>query len=261
MPIGLTSALLRVLRAWMWPSVVVLTCCAGVACDKAPLSPSGAITVTVAAPASPANGALFANLAQPVTLTITNATTTDVNVSVIYTFDVATDSGFTNKVVTKDVPQGTGQTSLTLDTLPAGTTYYWRARATAGDMVGTYSGPRSFAIGPAITLQAPASAAPASGSTVTTARPTLTIANASHTGPVSTITYRFDIATDATFATVVASSAVTETLTYTSFTPPAALAYRTTYYWRARATDSGSSISGGYSSTATFVTPADPNGP
>jgi hypothetical protein len=240
------------------PTLALLTLLAFAAgCSKSPTRPSA--TVSTPSAVSPANGATIGYQAQPATLTISNASSSDSTASVVYTFEVATDAAFANKVVTRDVPQGTGQTSLVLDTLTGGQTYFWHVRATAGSAVGTFGSAMTFTIGPAIVLQAPAVVLPVSGTRVDDAKPALTISNASHTGPVGAITYRFEIASDSSFATIAASGTVDEGATQTTFTPTSNLAYKTTFYWHARAIDATNSATGPYSTTATFVTGADPS--
>ena len=231
------------------------------ACTKSPISPAGTITGTVAVPTSPANGAQIANLAQPVTLIVSNATVTESSAFVTYTFEVATDAAFSNKVITKDVPQTPGQTLLKLDTLPAGRDYFWHVRTTGSDTVGQFSAPVKFTIGPAIIIQPPTPALPAAGSTTANARPTLTINNSSRSGPVGALAYLFQIATDSAFNNVVSSDTVPEaaTATQTSFTPAFNLAFTTTFFWHARATDTASGIATAFSTPVTFVTPAEPN--
>jgi hypothetical protein len=212
--------------------------------------------VTSPAGVGPANGAQIANLAQPVTLTIANATTTDSTALVTYTYEVATDSGFTNKVVSQDVPQSPGsQTSLKLNPLAAGQMYVWHVKTTAGASVSPFSGMLSFTIGPAIVIQAPVAASPANGSTTTTNKPTVTFTNSVRTGPAGTITYRVEIATDSGFANIVASATVAEGTNTTSFAPSSPLADKTIYYWHAKATDTNN-ISSAFSTTASFTTPA-----
>src|SRR4051812_6285896 len=104
---------------------VYIALAAGAAACTSPVAPAGAITVTTANPVAPANGALIANLAQPVKLTVTNAMVTSTEAAVSYTFEVATDSGFASKVQTKDTAQTASQTAVTLDALAAGRDYFW----------------------------------------------------------------------------------------------------------------------------------------
>src|SRR5215218_2392944 len=143
-------------------------------------SPAGATTVTVASAVSPSNGAIVANVAQPITLTVSNAVVTDPSAPVTYTFEVATDAGFTSKVATKDAPQTTARTSVTLDTLAPGRDYYWHVRTSAADTVGVFSNALKFSVGPA--LGAPVLTSPADGAT-TSPWPTLTTTNSVRSGP------------------------------------------------------------------------------
>jgi hypothetical protein len=228
-------------------------------CAKTPVSPTGSVSVAAAAPLAPANGAAIAYAAQPITLTVMNATTTDPNVAVGYTFEVATDTNFDNRVATKTVAQAAAQTALTLDPLPGGTKYYWHVRATAGDTPGEYTLPFTFTVGPAIAITAPVVVAPMPGASVPTDRPTLTVTNATHTGPIGMLLYRFEIATNAAFTNIVLTGTVREGATQTSFTPLTPLGFSTTYFWRVRATDADSDVSGSYSTASTFITPSNPD--
>jgi hypothetical protein len=80
-------------------------------------------------------------------------------------------------------------------------------------------------------------------------------------GPVGTIVYKFEIATDAAFGTIVASGNVTEAAgsVQTSFTPPANLAFKTLHYWHAQAIDAANSITTPFSTATAFTTPNDLN--
>ncbi len=224
------------------------------ACAKSPVTPTGPVTLTTALSTSPANGSAIPNLSQPVTLTIANAQVASSD-AVTYTFEVASDIGFATKVVTQDVPQGTGgTTSLTLGTLGAGADYYWRTRTSAGGTVGVNTTPLKFSIGAAIIIQAPSPATPLTGATNLDQRPTFTITNAARTGPVTTISYRFEVSKVNTFATIVQSATVAEATTRTSWTPSTNLDGGTTYYWRVQAVDAGSGITSGYSVAQTVTT-------
>ena len=120
------------------PLLVVTT-----ACQKdSPLKPSDVATSTVSAQAavtdartgititapvlaSPASGTNFANVKQPVTVSWSNAAQTGTG-AMTYSIEVSSDANFGTKAFTKDnITEGSGgTTTLTLDKLPAGTTYY-----------------------------------------------------------------------------------------------------------------------------------------
>ena len=79
------------------------------------------------------------------TLLIENAGSNGVR-PLTYSFDIATDAGFSNKVFSRDgIAQGDGgRTSLRMsDALATGHTYYWRARAQDGANTGPYATPTS----------------------------------------------------------------------------------------------------------------------
>jgi hypothetical protein len=217
-------------------------------------SPAGATTVTVASAVSPANGAVIANVAQPVTLTVSDAVVTDTTVPVTYTFEVATDAGFTSKVSTKDVPQTSGRTSVTLDTLAPGRDYYWHVRTSAADTVGVFSNALKFSIGPA--LGAPGLVSPADGA-VTVPWPTLTATNSVRSGPVvGPVVYRFEVSNSGAFNGTVVSGTVPEATGQTSFvipsnvTPPT---QATQYFWRVTAIDQSTNTASAASVTRSFT--------
>jgi hypothetical protein len=149
---------------------------------------------------------------------------------------------------------GGGQTSVKLDMLAAATDFYWHVRATAGGTTGVFGTSSKFTIGPAIVINAPTPVAPVNGAK-TSGQPTLTVTNATRTGPAGAIVYRFDISTSPTFATVAVTGIVPEAGGQTSYTPaPPGLTPNTTYYWRATAIDQTNSISGPPSATLSFIT-------
>ena len=210
------------------------------------------MTVTAASPVSPANGAHISSAAQPVTLTINNATVNNNNVAIAYTFEVATDESFASKVLTKDVPQASGQTSLKLDVLTSGKDYYWHVRTTA-DTVGTFGTAMKFTIDPALVLGAPAPLSPSSGST-RMIWPALTVANAVRTTSVGPLQYKFDVSTSSSFNTILVTATVPEGPTQTSYTPNQAAPTQTTdYFWRATVLDQGNSVLSDATAPQTFT--------
>lgn len=93
---------------------------------------------------SPANGALLTTL-RP-TLTINNAARTGPAGAITYAFEASTDAAFAGgKFATVGVPEGSGQTSYTLNTdLPTSTNIFWRVRAFDSGHTGPYSQIRQF---------------------------------------------------------------------------------------------------------------------
>ena len=224
------------------------------ACAKSPASPTGSVTVTTPAQLAPANGANIANSSQPVTLTVSNAFVTDASAPVLYTFEVSTDPNFSSKVQTKTASPGASQTSVTLDTLPSGQSYYWHARATGGDTSGTFSAAGKFSIGPSISLSAPGAVSPLTGATPS-GWPTFVVNNSVKSGPVGAITYKFEVSASQSFTNVTISQTVPETGTQTSFTPPLStpVPAGSTLFWRATAIDAANGIVSAASTAQSFV--------
>jgi hypothetical protein len=231
--------------------------------SSSPAQPSGtspstgasALTasVTVPRPSHPANGTVVPNAAQPVTLTVLNAVVTKSS-GTTYTFEVATDAAFTNKVQTKDgVAEGSsGQTSVTLDALPAAADYYWRARATGGGTTGPFGTTFKFTIAPPVTINAPLPIAPLSGAQ-TGPRPSLRVRNATRTGPAGPLTYKFEVATTATFSPTIVTGFNVEGISETGFIPTADLPTQTRLYWRATAIDAANGVTSPPSAVQTFT--------
>jgi hypothetical protein len=235
--------------------LVVLTLTSA-ACSK---SGPGAPSLSAPSALTPSTGTVIPNSAQPVTLVAQNALGTSTTATT-YTFEVATDSAFANKVQTKTgVVEGAGgQTSATLSALPANADYYWHVQATAGGTTGLFSGALKFTIGPAVSLGAPGLVAPANGSTAS-AQPTLTVSNASHSGAAGdAIVYRFDISTSSSFPTPLTytGNAAEGSGGQTSLVVGTALAVSTTFYWRATAIDTTNIATGAVSATGNFTTAA-----
>ena len=228
---------------------------AATACSTgSPASPAATTSTAAPLPLVPTSGAQLPNSAQPLTLVVQNTAGTQTG-GTTYTFEVATDSAFANKVQTQTgvAASGGGQTRVTLSTLAAGSDYYWHAQATAGSTAGVFSVVSKFTIGTLITLNAPTAVAPANGTSVST-QPPLTVTNATRTAPAGPIAYRFDISTSPTFATVTVTGSAPEGAGQTAFTPTTALAPTTTFYWRATAIDQTNSVTSPASTVLSFTT-------
>jgi hypothetical protein len=218
---------------------------------SSPTHPS--VSVSSGRPVSPASGTQFSYYNQPITLVVANGVATG-GASPITAVEVATDAAFTAVVTTQAVTVGAnGQLTITLDHLAPATPYFWRVKTTAADNPGVYSSVASFSIGPVLVFQPPTPVQPLADS-FPHKRPTFTVTNAARTGPPATVTYRFDVATDAAFSSVVATGTVPEATTQTTFTPTVDLTSGITYYWRAQARDTTKSVDGPYSTAQGFAT-------
>jgi hypothetical protein len=252
----------------VWSALALLAATA--ACEKAsPTRPSDVDTASAAAetvtdartgativaarPAAPVANAQIAFAAQPITLTVANGMTTGSS-SLTYTFQVAADAGFTQMAFSRDnVPAGSGgTTSLAIDRLAGNRAYYWRVQAnTSGP--GPYSAVRSFTIGPEVVLGTPVLSSPANGASAFSPL-TLTINNVSRSGPAGAISYRVEVAQNEAFSNVIfATDAPEQGGAQTTVTAAVSgLSDGATYFWRARATDTGNNITTDYSSPASF---------
>ena len=141
---------------------------------------------------------------------------------------------------------------MKLDTLVAAKDYYWHARGTSGGTTGAFGPVYKFTVGPAITLGTPTPIAPLTNAT-TVQRPALRVANVTRTGPAGTITYKFELATSAAFATLAATGTVAEGVNETGFIPGIDLAYNTLYFWRATAIDAANGVTSAPSAVQSFT--------
>jgi hypothetical protein len=223
---------------------------AAAACSKSPTAPATAPALPGLM--APTQGAQIPAQGQPVTLVVLNAPGSAAGTT--YTFEVASDIGFTTKVQTRDgISAGiTGQTSTQLDPLPAQKDYYWRARAQASGATGTFSDPFKFTIGGVITLGAPLPIGPLANAE-TTSRPALRVGNVSRTGPAGPISYRFDIARDSGFTSLVVTGTNGEGLNETGFIPTIDLPTRARLFWRAFAIDAANAVTSPSSTVQSFT--------
>jgi hypothetical protein len=243
------------MRKLVLASIVTMSGLIGAsACTSSPPSPTVSFTAPIAA--QPANGASYKYKQQPVTLTITNAARTG-DAATTYSLEVASDPGFTNKIVTKDsIPEGSGgTTSVTVGPLPASggnVTYYWRWKATVDGVSSNASAPQSFVVQQQIVINAPVLVGPTNGSTVSEARPTFTVKNATRQGAAGAITYLFQVSNSSSFASILASQTVAEQSSQTSWTPGSNLP-EGTLYWRAQASDASNGESSSFTTSTSFL--------
>jgi hypothetical protein len=212
--------------------------------------------VNISAPVmlEPAQGFKFKESQQPIRLVVQNATTNGVR-TLSYTFEVASDAGFTAKVFSRSsVAPGDGKTSVQLDRLDIGRAYYWRAWAEDGANTGA-AATSGFEIFPKPAVTAPGPVAPVNNEVTASASPVVRVSNATWVGPVGGLIYEFQLATDQAFTKLVAAGFAAESAGQTSFSS-SPLTGSSTIFWRARASDGETTSS--WSGTQTFRTPAAP---
>jgi hypothetical protein len=195
---------------------------------------------------------------QPLTLLAENASSSGVR-PLTYLFEIATDTGFANKVFIRDnvAPGDGGRTSLRLpDRLAPERTYFWRARAQDGANTGPYSSPAAFDVYTPIVVGAPTLIAPAPNEVLTTAHPRFVLGNAPRSGPVGSIGYVIEVSDTDSFANKLGIWTFGESSGQTTWDAPADLPFSKTVFWHARAFDP--TTNGPWSETRVFQTGAAP---
>ncbi len=188
--------------------------------------------------ASPANGAT--GVAIPAALSW-NASTGATS----YTVQVSTNSGFTSFVYNQSVTT----TSTSVGGLTASTVYYWRVNASNTGGTSAFSAVRSFTTAagppPPPPPPVPVLSSPANGAT--SVATTATLSWAASSGATS---YRVQVSTSSTFATLF----LDRTGITTTSTSVSGMANSTVYYWRVSATNAGGSSA--FSAAWSFTTTA-----
>jgi hypothetical protein len=246
-------------------TVVGAVALASAACGKAsPAQPSstngGSAGTSYTTPGglTPADKAQISFASQPILLTIANSVASS-GQSTSYSVEVATDAGFTQKVFTRSnlpAETGGGVTHQTIDAkLPGSTTYYWHTQVTSGTSVGPFGPTYSFTIGPEILVQPPVPSNPVANGTATGAQAQLTTANAARSGPVTKITYLFQVSDSSSFGNLLFSKSVDEGAGgsggSTTVAVTANLTAGPTYYWRVQASDA-SGVTSAFSPAVPF---------
>ncbi len=198
------------------------------------------------------------NTDQPITLLIENASSNGQR-PVTYVFEVAADVEFATKLFNQEgvAPGGNGRTSVRLpDALASDRTYYWRARATDGANASAYTAASAFSIVTPARLDPPSPAAPVGGVQIASRRPEFVARAGARSGPVSGVSYTFEISRNESFTAMVAVVTIPETPVETRFTLAQELDYGTRFFWRVRASDPRTASA--WSPTQMFVTPEEP---
>jgi hypothetical protein len=195
---------------------------------------------------------------QPLTLLIENPSSNGPR-PLTLTVEVASDAAFTNKVFTRTgIPLGTGgRTSVRLpDALTSGRTYFWRARAEDGANTGPFSASGRFTIFTPVIIGRPTLVGPVGGVQTADYLPRFRVINAPRSGPAGRITYAMEVADTDSFGNKIAVWTFPEQADQSTLKAPAPLPPAKKLFWRVRAYDEA--VSGGWSDTGVFLTPALP---
>jgi hypothetical protein len=223
-----------------------------------PLSPAVAgpiagVNITAPNPLEPRDGLRIASTQQPIALVLNNATSSGAR-PISYRFEVAGDAGFATIVEVNDrVAAGEGgkTTFRMTQTLAAGKTYYWRAKAKDGANESAFSASASFEVMEPVTYQGPPLVAPPQGSTTTTVRPTFAWTNSARIGtPAGPVVYEIEVSETADFAGAGVAWINEAPAAQTSALAPQDGRPGAQYFWRVRARDAFTI--GPWSLTGTF---------
>jgi hypothetical protein len=215
--------------------------------------PIKGVDITAPRLLEPSIGSKFKDSAQPIKLTIENASTSGVR-PLAYTFEVATDSAFTSKVFGRgSVPPGAdGRTSVQIDRVEIGRIYHWRVRAEDGANTGPFL-TAQFEVLPRPFISAPAPTTPINNEVVANLRPALRVRNVEKNAAVGGLVYEFQVSSNQAFTGITSAGAVNETAGETAMQVPGDLPNNATQYWRARAMDADTL--GDWSAVQVFRTP------
>ena len=224
-------------------ALVAIICLVGCEAAKSanPTAPSVAgpipgVNITAPKGLEPYAGSTLVFNGEPLTLLIENAGSSGSR-TIWLQVEVGTDAAFQQIVHQADqiAPGSNGRTSYRLPApLGAGYTYYWRTRAADGANTGPYSAVSSFAIVPPIIVDAPVATAPSG--VLNTNKPDFKVTNGAISG-TSGVGYRFEVSKSADFSQIVSVVTVPVNGSGTTAMTLGELPYKTTYYWRVKASD------------------------
>ena len=229
-----------------------------------PLSPAVAgpiagVNITAPRMIEPGQGAKYRESQQPIRLAVENATSNGVR-PLYYTFEVASDSEFATKMFARSqvLPGADGRTSVQIDRLELGRSYYWRARAEDGANTGPFV-TAQFEVLPRAQLGPPGLVSPGDNERTSSRRPSLVVSASERNSAVGGVRYEFMVATDGGFTQIVAGGVVDEQGGQTTFVPGGDLASDRVHWWTARATDGESTTD--WARVQTFRTPTGGGAP
>lgn len=256
-------------RKLLFGSTVAFLLAFGLACSNQspnPTSPSS--TAPAGAPAAGPGGSTLKATAPTVvspsgneeidtqtpTLWADNASGRYGTGSFVYRFELSDASGTVIREGT--VVAGTDRTGFPItDPLPAPASFTWRVRAEQDGFVGPWSDTASFGTLEPVTVDTPIPVSPVGGVTVDSNRPDFAVTNGGFSGPAGQILYRFQVAADLDFSTMVASGTTERSTGTTTVHDVGTLPWNQVFYWRVWAT--ATRATSAFSAAQTFRTPEE----
>jgi hypothetical protein len=222
-------------------AMMLLMAAYGCSKDETPTTPTPPTSCTVTAGAISASTFGAAGGSATVAVTAGTGCTWTATSSATFAAITAGASGSGNGTVTLTIAANTGAARTATLTI-AGTSF------TISQSAATAPTPGS--------LSAPSAASPVGGQQITVNRPPLVVNNATPTGTVGAVTYRFEISDQPTFPNdavrTFSVDGVAQTPGTTTGIVPRDLGLDVLWYWHARATDG--TVTSAYSATETFQT-------
>jgi hypothetical protein len=229
--------------------------------SRNPLSPNVAgpiagVSISPPTPVNPVNAEVLNT--GPLRLIFNNGSTNGER-PLFYIVELASDAGFTNKVFAQSkVNPGSGaQTSIVVDaSLTAERTYYWRAKADDGANESDFSAVAKFDLVVPIVIGAPGPVSPVGGVVTSSAAPALVVNNAEVQGRAGKVDYWFEVALDQAFSRTIVGLGVERSGGSTTSAQMPELPGGTTLYWRVVGIGLNGTVTGSWSATQSFRTPA-----
>jgi hypothetical protein len=234
--------------------------------SRNPLSPNVAgpiagVSISPPIPVNPVNAEVLNT--GPLRLVFNNASSNGER-PLFYVVELASDAAFTNKVFAQSkINPGSGaQTSIVVDaSLTTDRTYYWRAKADDGANESDFSSVAKFDFVVPVTIDAPIPVSPVSGQLAPSRSPALVVNNASVQGRAGHVDYWFEVALDQAFGRTIVALGVARSGGATTTAQLPELPGNALIFWRVVGIGVNGTVTGPWSLTQSFRTPAAPAPP
>src|SRR5262245_14907005 len=169
--------------------------------------PQAGISIDVPGQLSPGAGAKVDDNQQPVAIVIGNPSTNSQR-PIVLGLQVGVDPSFGSVVYSRDglSPADGGTTTVRIDRLQPGRTYFWRVKADDGANASGWSTATSFEILNPVVIGVPTPKSPVGGVRVLVFSPLLVVTNGVSSGPSGGIRYHYQVSADPGFGSLAVNS-------------------------------------------------------